>query len=284
MTKSHNKKRNVGIVYEMLLQYAARSIVESKPEAVKNCFSIIKKHFKPGTELYREFRLFNALVKTTTSSGPVAGTIISEAKAQARMTDAGKLDYEKSLLIKSINHKINDKSFYRQRIPEYRMLATIQTLLNGWREPGKIDIPTIALFEHQVKDWLLKEKKKISLEELSSTDADNLVVKIMTEKLNNRYGQALNSEQKSIIRSYTLMSSDKDRETLVERLSGIKGRVLEDLDEYIETLSESNYLRKKAQSVREDIAKTNLDSIDDDTVSKFLTISQLKTELLEGEK
>ena len=80
------------------------------------------------------------------------------------------------------------------------------------------------------------------------------------------------------------MSSDKDRETLAERLSGIKGRVLEDLDEYIETLSESNYLRKKAQSVREDIAKTNLDSIDDDTVSKFLTISQLKTELLEGEK
>jgi len=284
MTKSHNKKRNVGIVYEMLLQYAARSIVESKPEAVKHCFSIIKKHFKPGTELYREFRLFNALVKTTTSSEPVAATIISEAKSQARLTDASRLDYEKSLLIKSINHKINDKAFYQQRIPEYRVFATIQTLLNGWREPSKVDIPTVALFEHQIKDWLLKEKKSVSLEELANTDSDNLVVKIMTEKLNNRYGQSLNAEQKAIIRSYTLMSSDKDRDTLVERLRGIKGRVLGELEAYVENLSEANYLRQKAKNVMEDIARTNPDSIDDDTVSKFLTISQLKTELLEGGK
>ena len=143
--KSHNKKRNVGIIYEQLILTMSRGLVDDKPIIVEKAKKIIKKYFKPGTELYREHRLFQALVKPTVDSESLATAILQEAKKATRHHSTRQLEREKSRLIRDINLAFS-KSFYLQRIREYRDFATIQTLLNDWRS-AEPDMKRIVEFE-----------------------------------------------------------------------------------------------------------------------------------------
>ena len=281
MSKSHNKKRNVGIIYELLLRHIAHGVATNKVDQIREGSQIIRKHFKPGSELYREFRLFSALVKTVASSDRVAQTILSEARQLSKETDDSILNREKSLRIRSINHQLNDSEFYRRRIPEYKMYATIQTLINDWRDPIKVNLHQMAEYEDRVHSWLLEDKKETDLDDLTQTDSDALVVKIMTEKLNTKFGKALNPEQKEIVRLYTLTSVDNNQEKLARLLETIRKDALQEMSDYLNTL-DNQILNEKAKKVRKDITEITLGELDDKTITQFLTISQLKAELLEG--
>jgi hypothetical protein len=280
MAKSHNKKRNVGIVYELLLRHIAHGVATNNIDQIREGSQVIKDHFKQGSELYREFRLFGALVKTTASSERVAQTILAEARSLAKETSDKTLTREKSLLIRSINHRLNDDQFFRRRIPEYRMYATIQTLLNDWRNPGRSELSRMAEYEDNVRTWLLEEKREIDLEELTNTDSDSLVVKIMTEKLNAKFGKSLNTEQKEIVRLYTL-SPDGNQEKLLSLLNSIRTKTLAEMSEYLGSI-DNQLLNEKASRVHKDISEISLNEITDKTITQFLTISQLKSELLEA--
>ena len=130
---SHNKKRNVGLIYEQLIRYASKCILEGRTERAEIAMQILKEHFRPGTELYKEFRLFNALIQTTVPTEALALRVLEEARKAATTHDSGRLDTEKSALIRNINKRIDFPGFFDMRIPEYRKLATVQTLLNDWR-------------------------------------------------------------------------------------------------------------------------------------------------------
>ena len=52
-TRSHNKKRNVGIIYEQLLAVAAKGIVESKPTLTQKAKQLISRFYSEGTEIHR---------------------------------------------------------------------------------------------------------------------------------------------------------------------------------------------------------------------------------------
>jgi chromatin segregation and condensation protein Rec8/ScpA/Scc1 (kleisin family) len=104
---NHNKKRNVGLIYEQLIRYASKCILEGKQEKAEIAMQILKEHFKVGTELYKEFRLFNALVQTTVPTESFAFRVLSEEKDASRKHDTAKLDYEKGALIRSINKRLD---------------------------------------------------------------------------------------------------------------------------------------------------------------------------------
>ena len=95
----HNKKRNVGIIYELLLRHISSGVVDDNSNVSSSSMDILKKHFRSNTQLYKEFRLFNALVKTTASSEKVASTILSEARSMALSIDYDTLRHEKTKLI-----------------------------------------------------------------------------------------------------------------------------------------------------------------------------------------
>ena len=98
-TRSHNKKRNVGIIYEQLLATAAKGIVENKPALTKRAQALIKRFYKDGTEIYREHRLFKAIVEPEIKDGSLATKILDEAKKAARTHNVQRLEREKSRLI-----------------------------------------------------------------------------------------------------------------------------------------------------------------------------------------
>ena len=182
MSKSHNKKRNVGIIFELLLRCVSARLIEGNEKGAQDALNIVAKYFDTDSELYKEFRLFNALAKSTVSNSAIAAAVLSEAKQAARRCDKKQLDKEKSFLIKEINHNLKDKTFYHRRVPDYTAYATIQTLLNSWRDEDKANLTKTVNYEAKIVEWLLSEKQENILEEQADADVDALAIRISVGK------------------------------------------------------------------------------------------------------
>ena len=280
MSKSHNKKRNVGIIYEQLVRKISEALVDGDMNRANLVLGILKNNFKKKTELYKEFRLFNALVKTTVSSDSIATRILSEAKNAAQDHDAATLRKEKSRLIKEINHTLDDDGFYSTRIESYRTYATIQTLLNDWRNPPRADIKRVALYEDKIHSWLITEKSTTELEDLKSDDIDKLTVKIMREKFNKRYGMTLTENQRSLIREMVFSKETGDGSVARSLMKEQKEAVVSLIQKY-ERNCTSKYSLKKVPLVLEAVRSLDTDNISDENVARFLTTIKLGTELAE---
>jgi hypothetical protein len=278
MTKKHNKKRNVGIVYEQLLRYISTKIIENRQDMSKKAVKILEKRFSKKTELYKEFRLVNALVNSTVSGTHVAAGILTEAKQAARNIDQLKLMKEKSLLIKEINYELNESSFFHKKIDNYKTYATVQMLINEWTKKDRSDLAKQIEYEKLVVEHLIAEKQKTMT--IDENKADKLVFQVMSKKINEKYGHNLSSEQKDIIRNYAIYNRDPQALTIF--LENLKLKTLKQLDLLRET-SDNTVLLSKVDLVYENLSKLSSESVNDDAIKKYLTISNLKQQLLRSE-
>lgn len=278
--KGHNKKRNTGLLYEFLVAVISRSLVEGNQKASSQALRILRRHFKPGTELYKEFRLIHALRKTTVSSEQVAGSILQEAKTAARSHDFKELDRQKSLLIRDINHLIKDENFYDQQVSEYRFLATVQTLLNDWRSRDA-DLERVASYEDQLVKHLTTEKTAepdhVLAEE--TPGESRLLMKVMMKKLNEKYSGVLNDEQKSLIRAYAFSTANDDPESIKLKLTEVRDTLLKSIESFGSEHPENEYINKKLTEAREQLLTEKLDVVDDETVTRFMLYTKLAAEL-----
>jgi hypothetical protein len=281
MSKSHNKKRNVGIIYELLLRYISNNLINDDKKSAQSALRILEKRFHKSTEIYREFRLFNALAKSTVSDSAVAAAILTEAKGAARRADKGALNKEKSLLIRDINHILNDSSFYYRRVPEYKTYATIQSLLNDWRKLDEADLLKMVELEGKMVEWLLSEKTDESLDENIDPNVDTLVVRIMTEKINSKYKNKLNEDQRNIIKSYVFSLSSDNGKSISQKLDNMREDTVNQLYKF-KKMTDNKYILEKIDRVENSILEVSIDNVDDAVISKFLVISQLQNEIKEA--
>ena len=277
MTK-HNKKRNVGIVYEMLMNYITESVIDNRHKDAKKALSIVERRYNKNTELYKEFRLLNALANSTVSGTHIAAGVLAEAKTASRNFDKTKLMKEKSLLIKDINYQLGKNNFYNIRVPNFKTYATIQTLINEWSAGDRANFSKVITYEKDIVEHLLeiKETKKIEFDERS----DALVLKIMTENINKKYINTLTEEQKDILKNYALYcNNDK---TLKEYLSNVKQKTLLEVEQFSKK-TKNNILLSKIDAVYQKINELSIQSQDDNTIIKYMTLSKLKDQLIKGD-
>jgi len=283
--RKHRKKRNTGLLYEFLIRYISNALVENNDKNIKKAVKIFKKFFKKDKELYKEFRLFNSLYKTATEKESVASSILSEAKRYSNSFDLEKLDREKSLLIREINHNLNDEEFFSRRVPDYKTYATIQNLFNEWRS-NSMDLSKVAEYEQFLTEWLMTPREdKYDLEKLKDNNIDALVLRLMSEKVNDKYSKLLNEEQKEIIKNYAFSIENDENGKLRESLVKIKEEILSNIKEYVNNDKEKNqYILEKLNKTEEMILNENLEVVDDEVITRFLKYSQLKQELIVEEK
>ena len=279
-SKSHQKKRNSFLIYEFLIRVISSALVEDDKSKSAVALKIIRKHFKPGTNLYREFRLINSLVKTTVSSDHVAASILKEAKEAVSLIDESKLDREKSLLIRSINHTLNDENFYDQHVNEYRTYATIQLMINEWKSKNK-DLQRMALFEDHVMKWLVTEKEATPDTMITDDTAgtSRLLMKVMTKKLNEKYAGVLNEQQRGLIRAYAFSTVSEDQTSIKTKLSEVKENLVSLVDQYSSEIQHNEYLKNKLSEAKSALLSESLEQVDDSTVTRFMLYSRLRDEL-----
>ena len=263
-----------------MVRSISRALVEGDQKKSAAALKLLRRHFKPGTELYREFRLINALIKTTVSSETVAGSIMNEAKLAARSYDLAALDREKSILIKHINYTLNDEAFYDQQVNEYKMYATVQTLLNDWRSANR-DLGRMAIYEDQLVRHLVTEKVQIEDHVISEESAGTarLLMKVMTKKLNEKYASSLNDDQKSLLKAYVFSAAHDDPTVIQKKLIEMKTDLLQQMDTFAQQHSDNLYINEKLKEARARLVTESLDVVDDASVTRFMLYTKLSAEL-----
>ena len=277
MAKTHNKKRNIGIIYEQIIQFVCKKIVENDKNSSEKAIEIIKESFAKDTQLNKEYKLFKALANTNNVSGVLANSIIFEAKKACNyMFDNKKLEIEKSNLIKKLNYSFGKGTIFKENIENYRIYATIQTLLNEWRNPenASFDLTTnyeIKLHESLTsKPALVKEVKKMP-------KVDNLTFKLMNNIFDKKYNSLLNENQKVLLNLY---ANNKEND-LRQKICSIKESTLYNLSDYINNC-DNIILKEKYLKVKENIQNLSEENISKENLQKYLTIAKLKEEILGG--
>jgi len=267
----HNKKRNVGLIHEQLVRYASEKIVEGKRSIAEKAIDVLNNHFEEGTELYREFRLFNSLVHTRTSNDDLARRIIKESKEACKIHDGKKLRSEKSDLIRSINHRIDETYFYNQRVENYKIFATVQALLNEWRGGSNLSPKDVVDYEIVLEEWISRKDKKVTMDK--NIDANPLTFKIMSEKFNKKYA-GFDKHQMALL-EYKLLGKDDKVE---EKIKNLKVQATLAIESFYSNCDNPTLVEKRV-IVEEKIKNLPINS-NDETIKKALIISHLTRELV----
>ena len=276
----HNKKRNVGIIYELLVRNMTKALVANNLTHVNKIKSLIENHFNKKTELYKEYKIFSALSTDVTGENKsnIAKSMIAESKKMIKRINNVKLEKEKSNLIREINYKFG-KKFYFEHVPNYVNLATIQIALNEWKKET-FDVKKTVLLEEKIINNLValpkQETYKKIKEDIDKSDSNKIVMNIMTKKINEKY-ENMSSDQKELIKNYAFFF-ENNQEKLVKMLKERKNTSLKLLKRF-KNNNQSNYLNNKIDSVADNIKSIDENNISDKTIIKFLTVSQLISEL-----
>lgn len=276
MKKIHNKKRNVGIIYEQIVTFICEQAIQNNDVDSKKALDILRKHFKKGTQLHKEYKLFTALHKTRNITESLSMSIINECKQACNYHfDEEKLEIEKSLLIKELNYNFGKGVIFENKVKDYKIYATIQVLLNEWRLKTNRDIEKIGLFESKLQNWLMtKDETKSSV---VIKEYDPLVTKLMKEKYENKYSKLLNNQQKEIIDIF--MNIEQQEESLLtEKLSILKENALLTVKKFKKDCNNSTLL-ENIDNVISNINTLDCEVITENNIEKFLYISKLIEEI-----
>lgn len=300
MALKHNKKRNVGLLNEFFARYIAKSIIEKDDLNLKKSRLLFKKHFQKGTELNRELRLFTSLFESSNLSPQVAISLINQVKKICKLQSQKKLDLEKTALLHEINLTFGDSAanFFNQDISEFREYGSIQVLLNHWRNDSELFMnenfllsEVTTLEEKLFRRLTSQPTKKEDLSHLNMTndDIDNLVVNLMTQKLNEKYQDALNSDQKKLLEYYVFSEeNEQSREKLYNFLQEINELAQVNINSALNetTGSKEEPLNTDTKNKLLEIKKILIEKketgqklIDDEIVTFYMNILKLREEL-----
>jgi len=241
----HNKKRNVGLVYEFIVREITRATLASDKAKVNVGKEILKTYFSKSGELLLELKAFKKLQNSNFSCKETALRFMDSVKTETKLNHK-KLDVEKTALIHEINKSFNSNGeFFNQFVPDYKSFATIQTVLNSWTNPEYIKENNS--FVHTLEDKLLvylttpKQQVTPSPEIDISKTNDKLVVSLMHKKFEEKYGKLLNERQKNILREFILGNDEK----LVSHLKEAKEYIVNEIKDkanFKELYEEMNYV------------------------------------------
>ncbi|MEI6801370.1 MAG: hypothetical protein WCO04_19465 [Pseudomonadota bacterium] len=282
----HNKKRNTGLLYEFFTRYIGKAILENRDSDILKSKTLLKKHFNKSTDIYKELKLVKALTESNVSSREQAIHIINRVREAVKYQSQARLDLEKTSLIHEINSNLNSEFFFEEVIPAYKQLATVQVLLNTWRdETLKEAITETVQLEERLIEFMMESKvaldKTKETASMTTEDVDRLVVNIMTEKVNKKYSN-LEPEQKEIIQLYVFSKENLQMESkLVEKLEKIKGRFISTLSVHQHEFETDKVLSQKLQEIKITLQKEYNDPkiISEDLVSFYLGLSKLEGEV-----
>lgn len=281
-----NKKRNALLVFEFLTKEASKRLVAGDNDGSNKVLSVLKQAYASGTELHKEYRLANALLVTSVSSSSVASRILTEARNASKSLDHSKLDVEKTQLIARIEKVIDPTAaIYEAQLADYRLRSTIGNLLSDWRN-GTDDIGRQAQYEDQLMEHLTVKHVDANVEE---DEADKMsigerraLISVMSRKLEERWGDALTKDQKSLLRDYVLA---KEPSQLLTKLNRIREEAMKSIDSCSNIPgSTSEYFTKRLSESKQAIAGKLFETVDDESVSLGLLYLKLIAESAEKEE
>ena len=205
MEIKHSKYKNTGVIFELLVRQITSDTLSNKDSKAVN---ILKKYFVK-TELGREYKLYETLLKNTNLSEGKAEMIISTILESSKHLNQSILKRQKYNLIKEIKTYYNVDEFFRTKLPNYKAQASIYILLENYTQDSSPNISQVINNKLTLLEYLtsLSSNKQIIenevMEEFKKQDKDVRVLtyKILLDKFNTKYGN-LNENQKLVLKEF----------------------------------------------------------------------------------
>jgi hypothetical protein len=205
----HSKFKNTGILFELLVRQITLEVLNG--DTTEKAKKIVSEFFSPKTELNKELRLYELLIKEKYSSESRAEKFIDTVNEAHNRIDQKQLQREKYNLIKKINESFNMDEFLSSPISNYRVLASIYKIFESKRmkdyDVKDVFNSKITLIESITsKPSTLSSKKSNAnqiVESYKKQDKDLrlLTYKILVETFNKKYSK-LDENQKNLLREY----------------------------------------------------------------------------------
>lgn len=214
MKINHSKYSNSGILFELLTRQVTSDILSNKNSEAIN---ILKSYFVK-TELGKEYRLYESLLKKTKLSEAKAKIIIDTILEQSKFLNRSLIKRQKYNLVKEIKNHYNTDEFFKTKLPNYKAYAALYTLIEitNSQIPVNSDViisNKISLLEYlTVPTQPIKTDKSTILEEFSTYDKDlrTLTYKVVLNKFNEKYS-GLNENQKLVLKEYITSVDSKPK-------------------------------------------------------------------------
>jgi hypothetical protein len=274
MSKTHNKLRNTGLIFELL----GKTVVqEALHRDRSNALGIVKRNFKQGSELLKELNLYTTLNQRT-DNDPIE--LIELTSRAWRKLDHKKLQIEKYNLVKDIKKVYDLAEFFKPRSDRYKLSASIYKVFN---ENNKTTDPNGYLSaRNYICEYICgktPEAVKTESEQLweqEERSVRKIGFKLLVKKFNEKY-QTLGERQKTIISKYITedLTSDKFKTFIVRELEYIKQK----LHEKSKQITEVDLRTKINESMDLMPAITNARLLKEEHLSALLKFHDLLEEL-----
>jgi len=284
----HSKVKNTGVLFELLVRQITLEVLNG--DKTENAKNIVKEFFAAGTELNKELRLYDLLLKEKYNSESKAEMFVDTVSQAHSKLNEGKLIKEKYNLIKKINEKFELEQFLSSPITNYKVLASIYKVFES-KNSENYDIKDIfnskvTLIENiisrppLVKTNKTEDYKLIETYKQQDKDLRLLTYKILVETFNKKYTN-LDDSQKNLLKEYinnitnTTKFVDyigKELPNIIAELNGIKSKLKDRVTQI--KLSETISLLEKMK-----IGKTVSDSQVSSIMLSYELIKELKSKV-----
>ena len=205
MKIKHSKYKNTGILFELLVRQATEDTLKGTDSPA---IDLIKKYFVKS-ELGREYKLYESVIKSKVLNEGRANVVISTILETSQKLNRTSLRKQKYNLIAEIKNQYDLDSFFGTKIKNYKELASLYTLIEGFNIKDITDTDQlvdnkITLLEYLTKQNVIAEEvKEDVLKEFQTYDKDLriLTYQVLLEKFNSKY-QDLSNDQKQVLKEF----------------------------------------------------------------------------------
>jgi hypothetical protein len=275
MKVKHSKYKNTGILFELLTrQLTSDTIAGNQSKSL----SFLKKHFNSKTELLKEYKIYHTLATQKYSKDSQATMLIETLVEAHGKLNKSQLRREKYNLIKEIKDTYNVNDFFKAKITDYKIMASIYNLLeNRNATPISIVNSKVTLLEH-ITEKQDKPKKDVVLETYNNQDKNTrlLTYKVLLEKFNDKYS-GLEENQKTLLKEYvnSVSNSPALKSYINQEIQSVK----KDLTKYTKKVEDKAVAIKlnETKGMIKPLCKKS--SVHDDNVINLLNYYELVNEL-----
>jgi hypothetical protein len=236
----HSKVKNTGVLFELLVRQITLEVLNG--DKTENAKNIVREFFAAGTELNKELRLYDLLLKEKYNSESKAEMFVDTVSQAHSKLNETKLSKEKYNLIKQINEKFELEQFLSSPITNYKVLASIYKVFESKKSENydikdvfnsKITLIENIIARPSIKTNKVEDTKLIESYKQQDKDLRLLTYKILVETFNKKYTN-LDSKQKNLLKEYinNISNTSKFKDyisvelpNIVSELKSIKSKI-----------------------------------------------------------
>jgi hypothetical protein len=224
----HSKFKNAGILFELLTRQITADILAGRDESFTK--NLMFKYFHESKELGKEVQLYNFILQQKSKDASSGERLLNVVLQTRSKIDERELNKQKYNIIKEIKEKYNIDEFLKNKIPNYKLYASIYKLFEDQdKSEAKFEVSELLESREYIIENLTKEKKSdqesMDVYGNQSAEVRLLAYKFLIENFNTKYNNLL-PDQKKLLKEYITNVSNSSKFTKYvneeyKRISGV---------------------------------------------------------------